>query len=579
MKFWFAALILAGSTVWAQTIETTPNLVYTSVNPAPTGSTLQSSWTGFIVTNSTGGGTTGGNVPSYNLDNGTFYFGYGGGTVAYTYAINSALSGTGIQIQGYDYTWDIYNLNGGRADQAGTDTLTAKVQTFRPDGSIRREDSWVYNTRFDWTTFSGTVNYVNPGAPIDFGNMRISFQGNDTGNWAGYYGPQVRNIGLSLNYSVDQCAANPLSSTECPGYQQAYLTQQCSANPLYDTSCPGYATAYHNQQCSANPLYASTCTGYQQAYFDQQCAANSLYNNQCPGYAQAYFDQQCAANSLYNNQCPGYAQAYFDQQCSLDPFYNNQCPGYAAAYLNQQCGLNPLYDQSCSGYQQAYYNQQCGLNPLYDSGCPNYAIVSAATQPPVAAAEPEPTVVAQASVSAMPEATVSEPTSTTSATSPTSVSPAAVVSVINPVSAPAAPAASSRSAERDAAKTEARAAEQKAEAKKTERAVSRVIPRGATGQAAAKAAAEAAESAAADAAAATTIEAQQAAQNLVLGLMGYNPAFSAYQNSIVPDTNAATMARQYNRPTVDNRSALRQLSGASDRLHQEMIDQQYGRMP
>jgi hypothetical protein len=105
------------------------------------------------------------------------------------------------------------------------------------------------------------------------------------------------------------------------------------------------------------------------------------------------------------------------------------------------------------------------------------------------------------------------------------------------------------------------------------------VPKGAKGQAAQRAAEEKAEEAVADAANATTIEAQQAAQNLVLGLMGYNPAFSAYQNAIVPDTNAAVMARQYNQPTQDNRRALRALSGASDRVHQDMVDQQYGRMP
>jgi len=153
------------------------------------------------------------------------------------------------------------------------------------------------------------------------------------------------------------------------------------------------------------------------------------------------------------------------------------------------------------------------------------------------------------------------------------VSPAAVVSVINP--APAAPPATTQSAKSDTAKAEAKAAEQK----KTDQAVARSIPRGATGTAAARAAAEKADEAVADAAAATSIEAQQAAQNLALGLMGFNPGFSAYQNAMVPDVNAATMARQYNRPTVDNRSALRQLSGASDRLHQDMVDQQYGRMP
>jgi len=74
---------------------------------------------------------------------------------------------------------------------------------------------------------------------------------------------------------------------------------------------------------------------------------------------------------------------------------------------------------------------------------------------------------------------------------------------------------------------------------------------------------------------ATTIEAQAANQGVVLGLMNYNPGFSAYANAIIPDTGAIEMARQYNKPTVDNRRALRALSGASDRLHQQMVDEQY----
>jgi hypothetical protein len=308
------------------------------------------------------------------------------------------------------------------------------------------------------------------------------------------------------------------------GWSQSYTQPTDCSNPLNHLACPGYADAYHEQQCAADPLYSTSCAGY----------------------ATAFHDQQCAANVLYATTCAGYQQAYYDQQCSLDPLYDGQCPGYAAAY----------------------YDQQCAANPLYDSGCPNHDIVLAATQPPTV----------QESATAV-VALVDTSTAALDTTSPTSVSPAAVISVINPPAAPAAPAPSARSAEREAARAAAKAAEQKAEAKKTERAVNRVIPRGATGAAAARAAAEKADEAVADAATATTMEAQQAAQNTVLGLMGFNPAFSAYQNAMVPDTNAAVMARQYNQPTVDNRRALRALSGASDRVHQDMVDQQYGRMP
>ncbi len=406
------------------------------------------------------------------------------------------------------------------------------------------------------------------GFPITAGAVGNAALGEWTQTFHGSQAVTGGIAGWSQSYTQPTDCSNPLNHPACPGYADAYHEQQCAADPLYSTSCAGYATAFHDQQCAANVLYATTCPGYQQAYYDQQCSLDPLYDGQCPGYAAAYYDQQCSINALYDTGCSGYQQAYHDQQCGLDPFYSNSCPGYATAFFDQQCGLDPFYSNSCPGYQQAYYNQQCAANPLYDSGCPNHDIVLAATQPPTV----------QESATAV-VALVDTSTAALDTTSPTSVSPAAVISVLNPPAAPAAPAPSARSAEREAAQTAARAAEQKAEGKKTERAVSRVIPRGATGAAAARAAAEKADEAVADAATATTMEAQQAAQNTVLGLMGYNPAFSAYQNAIVPDTNAAVMARQYNQPTQDNRRALRALSGASDRVHQDMVDQQYGRMP
>ena len=57
--------------------------------------------------------------------------------------------------------------------------------------------------------------------------------------------------------------------------------------------------------------------------------------------------------------------------------------------------------------------------------------------------------------------------------------------------------------------------------------------------------------------------------------MNYVPGFTSYQNSIIPDTNALAMAKKYNKPVVDNRNAQRYLSGASDFLHQQMVEQQY----
>jgi hypothetical protein len=74
---------------------------------------------------------------------------------------------------------------------------------------------------------------------------------------------------------------------------------------------------------------------------------------------------------------------------------------------------------------------------------------------------------------------------------------------------------------------------------------------------------------------ATSLEAQVAAQGALVAAMGYVPGFTTYQNSIVPDVNALQMARQYGKPTVDNRSAQRRLSGSSEILWNEMVESQY----
>ena len=124
-----------------------------------------------------------------------------------------------------------------------------------------------------------------------------------------FYGGNLNNNSLSFaiqsdgmyswfteaKYGTDPCIADPLSSSSCPGYEQAYFEQQCSVNPLYDSKCPGYEQAYFEQQCSLDALYNSDCSGYEQAYFEQQCSINPLYDSTCPGYDVAYILQN---NSL-----------------------------------------------------------------------------------------------------------------------------------------------------------------------------------------------------------------------------------------------------------------------------------------
>ena len=84
--------------------------------------------------------------------------------------------------------------------------------------------------------------------------------------------------------------------------------------------------------CVTNPLSSSSCAGYQEAYLAQQCSISQLYSAQCPDYEQAYLAQQCSINELFNISCPNYAQAYFAEQCRINPLYDRTCSGYAEAY-------------------------------------------------------------------------------------------------------------------------------------------------------------------------------------------------------------------------------------------------------
>jgi hypothetical protein len=71
------------------------------------------------------------------------------------------------------------------------------------------------------------------------------------------------------------------------------------------------------------------------------------------------------------------------------------------------------------------------------------------------------------------------------------------------------------------------------------------------------------------------MEAQMETQTALLGLMGYVPGFSAYNNSMIRDINEREMMKKYTKDNVDNRSILRRLGGASESRWSEMVDSQY----
>lgn len=507
---WFLAVISCVVSAQQSTgTQTSPNLVYSTVNPYPGGQgSSPGTWSGFAVTESTGGGVSGGNTPGYNVSTGAFMFGYTQSTIAYNYALSTALKHSGMSWLGYNYAWEYYNQDYSRG------TLTANVAFNSTTGTVLHSKSWTLGaTTQGWTAMSGTETFTNPLAAANINSFNLNFAGRDDRFWAGYYGPMVRNPSISVLYTFDSCSTNPLSSPSCPGYATAYHDQQCTANPLYATTCPGYAAAYQIQQCTANPISSPTCPGYEQAYLNAQCIIDSLYSRLCSGYATAY----------------------------------------AIKYLV------PMDSTTSSAVNS-----------------------SLSTTAAVKASDPV-TVNTNGTVSTTPsttgnstvDAVISTP-NTTSATSPTSVT-SVVAPPPPPPGAPGPTAGASAQASAPPPPPPPAVQQERAtENKKTEGAVATVERRAGGNTANAKAAAtEAAKELAKKAGEAATLEAQAATQGLVVGLIGYVPGFSAYQNAIIPDALSAQVARQYSKPVVDNRSAQRQLSGSNELRWKEMVDSQY----
>jgi hypothetical protein len=666
------------------TYLTSPNLLTTTWSNTVTGAA---------------GGTSGGPTPAFNPSTNTIIFSYSARTVAQTYAFNQALQSAGLAIGGYDYSWKINNSGMNTGTLAGKFTLTAL------NGMALHTQNYTYNESTgaadNFVTHSGTQWFPQNHSSSNISGFTMEWTGSDNRFWAGYWGPRVREPSIALRYIVDACAANPMSSPECPGYQAA----KCAANPLFDASCSGYnnivnsanitaqsyainqalnlsgagvqihglkygyhyyvggdwcssmvdgacvyspssmavdvgvsatdgtniytATHNHTEQnaggnasytyvfptqrllstmgnfslstrevgatalysswsnwqytpdpCTINPLSSTACPGYQTAYFEQQCTANPLYAVTCSGYAAAYLSQQCTANQLYNPSCPGYAVAYKTQQCTANPLYATDCPGYEQAYLNAQCIIDSLYSRLCSGYATAYAIKY--LVPM-DSTTASAVNGSLSATAAVKAQDPV-SINTNGTVSTGPSATgnatvdsvISTP-STTSATSPTSMT-----SVINTPPPGAGPGPTARATEQASAPPPppppAAQQERAAENKKTEGAVASVERRaGGNPQAARQEAAARAKELVENNNRAATLEAQAATQGLVVGLIGFVPGFSAYQNAIVPDVLGAQVARQYHKPTVDNRSAQRQLSGGNELRWRDMVDSQYNR--
>ena len=219
----------------------------------------------------------------------------------------SPVTGTTFYTTSGDSTFQKYTWNNISEFYSGGTRFNTFSVTLRPDGSIRNSYTGINITQSNVSV--GTVGDSSKGEhdSIYFFSAGTSVSTESVSDWERY------------TAAVDQCLVDPSSSTDCP----AYFDAKCSQDPLYDPLCSGYFDA----KCSQDPLFDSTCPNY----FSTKCSQDPLYDSACPGYSQAFLQQQCSLNSLYSPECPG----YFDAMCMQNPLYDVKCPGYGAAFALQ----------------------------------------------------------------------------------------------------------------------------------------------------------------------------------------------------------------------------------------------------
>ena len=245
---------------------------YSNAQVSTTGELItnsQQAWTGCSTpaSGSFWGGTSGGPCPAIGTS-GHIIFSYGLNTLSQTAALASALpnSGTGLQVNGYNYSWTVKNSNI-NGTQPGSHDNTASINvSLLSGGTVLESDTYNYNYYLSGhTLFQGTRTYTNPYSTTQADAIRLSVTGRDDGYWAGYYGPEFGSFSLTVNYSVDPCADNPFYSPTCPGFAEALakLSETATAGTeeettTTDVTATGMDTGATAQTATADPTRSVT---------------------------------------------------------------------------------------------------------------------------------------------------------------------------------------------------------------------------------------------------------------------------------------------------------------------------------
>ena len=180
---------------------------------------------------------------------GNINFSYGGVNLYQVVNIQQALkaAGNNLQLTGFNFGFAAKNGNGW--DDGRQDYLNAYVQFYRPDGGLAATYGYgqYTNRKYDWTNFNFSETFANPSLATSYRAAQYGFIGRDNNYWAGNYGPEINNVSFNLKYRVDPCATDPTSSPACPGYAAAMSAKNPTVVPsMAVTAAPVVETVIVN---------------------------------------------------------------------------------------------------------------------------------------------------------------------------------------------------------------------------------------------------------------------------------------------------------------------------------------------
>lgn len=189
--------------------------------------------------------------PYYNPNNGNINFSYGMWDIYQYRNVNTALpnGGTGLVITGWHLQYTAKVGNGW--DNGSYDYLRSYVNIIGRGGQLIEQANFVHANTHDWSTFHLANNY-NPltsrYTTDNFTRYGFGFIGQDYNGWVGPYGPEISNVSFTLNYQPDPCLRSQLVSPQCPGFldaiqkvgavpkQESTLTQEAAVAAITPTT-------------------------------------------------------------------------------------------------------------------------------------------------------------------------------------------------------------------------------------------------------------------------------------------------------------------------------------------------------